>query len=184
MASPDLQKLQTALRNVPRKKLLIRKKWRTDNDTAITQILDHPDRFIYLQSDEWKAKKKWWWKQWYNVNAVPTRHNKSLKKSRNRKEPYCYCCKETDVPLQLHHLSYARYYGEEKFTDLIPVCSRCHLLIHKWAKLKGFVHGVKVKNLYSLTDKFINLYNNPKTRRKHHARFIEELEMIQEHFDV
>lgn len=40
----------------------------------------------------------------------------------------CYCCGEAENT-DLHHKTYERM-GEERFADLIPLCERCHSLVH------------------------------------------------------
>jgi len=41
----------------------------------------------------------------------------------------CECCKHYE-PSEVHHLTYARV-GSELDTDLMPVCSFCHSLLHE-----------------------------------------------------
>ena len=42
----------------------------------------------------------------------------------------CACCGSTNL-VQVHHISYQNYPGNEKMTDLIPLCKRHHKLVHK-----------------------------------------------------
>jgi hypothetical protein len=42
----------------------------------------------------------------------------------------CALCGTNDPPLLLHHRTYERV-GEERLSDLIPACNRCHILIHE-----------------------------------------------------
>ena len=42
----------------------------------------------------------------------------------------CACCGSTNL-VQVHHISYLNYPGNEKMTDLIPLCRRHHKLVHK-----------------------------------------------------
>lgn len=44
----------------------------------------------------------------------------------------CYAC-EQNVPVDLHHRSYARL-GYEKLSDLVPLCRRCHKATHELLK--------------------------------------------------
>lgn len=48
--------------------------------------------------------------------------------------PYCEMCKSADKPLQVHHLSYKRL-GEEKDSDLTPLCDECHAAVHQMEKI-------------------------------------------------
>lgn len=42
----------------------------------------------------------------------------------------CQGCR-SDKDLRVHHVTYARFGGRERMSDLITVCERCHRLIHK-----------------------------------------------------
>jgi hypothetical protein len=42
----------------------------------------------------------------------------------------CACCGSTDN-IHIHHISYLNYPGNEKMTDLIPLCEDHHQLVHK-----------------------------------------------------
>ncbi len=50
------------------------------------------------------------------------------------KKDACYCCGGKDH-LQVHHITYVRM-GHELPTDVVTVCSACHLAIHKIIKEK------------------------------------------------
>jgi hypothetical protein len=39
---------------------------------------------------------------------------------------------ESNAKLQCHHISYQRLGNEDVANDLIIVCGRCHLLLHKY----------------------------------------------------
>ena len=42
----------------------------------------------------------------------------------------CACCGSTNK-IHIHHISYLNYPGNEKMTDLIPLCEDHHQLVHK-----------------------------------------------------
>jgi len=42
----------------------------------------------------------------------------------------CACCGSTNK-IHIHHISYLNYPGNEKMTDLIPLCEYHHQLVHK-----------------------------------------------------
>lgn len=42
----------------------------------------------------------------------------------------CACCGSTNN-IHIHHISYLNYPGNEKMTDLIPLCEDHHQLVHK-----------------------------------------------------
>ena len=141
-------------------------KWRVDKNTVITDILDRPERFTYLKSDTWKAVKKAWWKEWYNMELYGIKGLDNVLQKRF-KVPYCYCCLISNIALQLHHLSYRWYYGKEKFKNLIPLCNSCHKKLHKFAReIEKFQHGSLAltrggKTLYSITVRFLKNPDQP-----------------------
>jgi hypothetical protein len=70
----------------------------------------------YMDSPAWHQRRQLWLESW-----TATHH----------REPACVVCQ---APWSLHngdlhHRSYCRL-GHEAFADLIPVCNRCHLLLH------------------------------------------------------
>lgn len=69
----------------------------------------------YIQSPEWKARRD-------RVVAVYGGR--------------CYCCSEQTQFLDVHHRTYRRL-GKERPDDLVPVCRRCHQLIHEIARTQG-----------------------------------------------
>jgi 5-methylcytosine-specific restriction endonuclease McrA len=58
-------------------------------------------------------------------------------------------CKACGVirSIELHHKTYARL-GNERDQDLVPLCHRCHLSLHRSQKKTG-------KNLWILTEEFV-----------------------------
>jgi hypothetical protein len=44
--------------------------------------------------------------------------------------PVCFKCGIWDVPMHVHHLTYARFGGDELMEDLAIVCVPCHEEIH------------------------------------------------------
>jgi hypothetical protein len=74
------------------------------------------DYKAYLQSTAWAKKRR--------------------RLITNNADADCYCCHTShsyETPLDLHHLTYERL-GNELDTDLVPVCRKCHDLIHSIAK--------------------------------------------------
>ena len=66
-------------------------------------------------------------------------HSKYLKSAKWKKKRIqaldyhgaaCACCGSTNL-VQVHHISYQNYPGNEKMTDLIPLCRHHHQLVHK-----------------------------------------------------
>lgn len=49
---------------------------------------------------------------------------------------FCLICKQTNAFFNLHHLHYDSL-GFEKFSDVIPLCSECHVKLHKLHDLTG-----------------------------------------------
>ena len=62
----------------------------------------------YRKSPQWNARRK----------AVLKRDNYT-----------CQQCKDTDIPLDVHHTTYERI-GDEDLSDLVSVCRPCHDEIH------------------------------------------------------
>ena len=87
----------------------------------------------YLQSEEWKT----------------------LRKTIMDAGPNCQCCdqKATDV----HHLVY-RNIVDIKITDLLPVCRKCHDLIHQ-AIRDGWI-SQEIKDLENIKQKTLNIKND------------------------
>ena len=80
------------------------------------------DYGMYLQSDHWKSLRK----QFCGPGAT-----------------CCGCGYDAD--LTLHHMTYARLYGEVK-GDLICLCNRCHQKLHEWLTAKYPGKTIKAKN--------------------------------------
>lgn len=65
----------------------------------------------YIQSAEWRAVRERYWA--------------------SRLDKSCYVCTAPRSPgMHLHHRTYKRL-GAERLMDLVPVCDKCHRLIHK-----------------------------------------------------
>lgn len=77
-----------------------------------------------------------------NLNSIPyeefLKSNtwKELKAKAKSRSNYqkCYCCGVSDVPLELHHLSY-KYLDELR--NVRSLCEECHEVVHILAKRKG-----------------------------------------------
>jgi 5-methylcytosine-specific restriction endonuclease McrA len=64
----------------------------------------------YIQSPEWRAVRDRYW-----ASKLPKR---------------CYVCDKPRHPgMHLHHRTYKNL-GHERLMDLVPVCKKCHDLIH------------------------------------------------------
>ena len=98
----------------------------------------------YMNSPEWENKKKQ-----YFQSKMP--------KS-------CLGCGARRV--QLHHRYYIRL-GKEKLTDLVPLCGKCHLKVHKYLK----EHNLSVGATRTALKKLFK-WNKIKTAQKfrHHDR--------------
>jgi len=79
----------------------------------------------YLNTNHWKDVK------------IRYRASKSIQ--------VCYIC-GTDEKINLHHKSYKRI-GAEKLNDLLPLCSKCHMLVHTKLKLE---HNNSKLNLWTM----------------------------------
>ena len=66
-------------------------------------------------------------------NYLKSQHWAFMRSRIIQSHPYCEICKSSEKPLQVHHLSYKRL-GNEKDSDLIPLCDKCHAAIHKMEK--------------------------------------------------
>ena len=75
----------------------------------------------YINSIEWQSKRKQFYK------------SKLYKNYKGTSKWNCYCCMVGDVPLDLHHRTYKRLGNENIAVDLVPVCRKCHIDIHKLA---------------------------------------------------
>lgn len=99
-------------------------------------------------------------------------------------EAKCWVCTKTDVRLVLHHLTYARM-GWEWPEDVIPLCKRCHALVHSKATgvyvFKGGHHALKREFLVHGEHRLEKLYKeyieyreteglSRKKRRQHRNR--------------
>lgn len=61
---------------------------------------------------------------------LKTRHWKSIRtKVIQDRGKVCEVCGRSNIPLQVHHMTYERI-GCEKMEDLICVCKDCHMGIH------------------------------------------------------
>lgn len=76
------------------------------------------DYYAYIRSDAWRQVKIR-----YLKSELPN---------------HCYVCHAPwSNALQFHHRSYERL-GNELLSDIVPVCQRCHLLIHYIADNLGY----------------------------------------------
>jgi hypothetical protein len=70
----------------------------------------------------------------------------------------CELCRATDRPLDLHHLTYARF-GNELDTDLLLLCRPCHTLWHLCRRGRPTKKLVDyVVKTYGVDDTFWPLY--------------------------
>lgn len=66
------------------------------------------NKAVYLQSQQWKDIRK----------VILKRDNYTCRK-----------CHEDNIPLEIHHITYARL-GHEDYSDLVALCRTCHQSIH------------------------------------------------------
>lgn len=93
----------------------------------------------YIQSDDWKK--------------VKARHKEAGLSDE------CLNC-GTPEGITLHHRTYARL-GNERLTDLIPFCWRCHKKVHDYSDK----YGLKVTQLHIALSR-INKWSKEYTRMK------------------
>lgn len=92
-------------------------------------------------SDPWREKyeavlrSEWWTK---------TVRPKILERAGGRCE---YCGKSAE--LQVHHLTYKRL-GEERPSDVMALCERCHEIADRYREIRNFAAFLKKKFGYSL----------------------------------
>ena len=53
-----------------------------------------------------------------------------IRREKLRINPVCEIC-QSAYNLQIHHIRYPEIWGEEQPEDLMTVCDRCHIEIHK-----------------------------------------------------
>ena len=80
-----------------------------------------PTKKAYMASDQWNMKRK----------ATLKRDNYS-----------CQCCGISEVPLEVHHITYRNYLAE-KPEDLVSLCRGCHQLVHD-------IHGYDYSNTFPI----------------------------------
>ena len=78
-------------------------------------------KYLYLQSHEWQDKRK----------VVLS-----------RAQYKCECCNISNVPLEVHHITYINF-GCDPLDDLTAVCRECHQRIHN-------KHGYDYNNHFPL----------------------------------
>lgn len=78
----------------------------------------------YLQSNHWQIFRK----RFYSSKYFKS---KSIRGGINGK---CICCQQENKKMDLHHLTYRRI-GDEKISDIVPVCRECHSKTHDNLKL-------------------------------------------------
>lgn len=90
----------------------------------------------YIQSAQWRTTRQRYWK------------------SKLPKE--CYVCDAPRSPgMHLHHRTYKNL-GNERLMDLVPVCPKCHEVVHEIARRE---FGGHTTNLWKATTKARRRYN-------------------------
>lgn len=112
--------------------------------------MSHPGYDRYLRSSHWKRFRDGYWR---------------------RHERRCWVCDATPKRLHLHHRDYACV-GRERDDDVVPVCDRCHLLIHQNARWHADTHILLRQRFLRLgATQFATLLKaEPKALRVRHAR--------------
>ena len=70
------------------------------------------------------------WKETYSKYLKSAKWKKKRIQALDYHGAACACCGSTNL-VQVHHISYLNYPGNEKMTDLIPLCRRHHQMVHK-----------------------------------------------------
>lgn len=92
-----------------------------------------------------------------------TKHWEKLRsKYFKRHSRICAKCGSREL-VQLHHITYRRL-GEEKPTDLIPLCKNCHHELHNKAHEEGVNPGRKATNM------FLGITPPPKKEKEKNGR--------------
>lgn len=79
----------------------------------------HAPSYLYVNKQTYLASNEW----------------QVLRKSTLKRDLYtCQSCGVTDVPLEVHHLTYQRL-GKERPSDVVSLCRICHQSLHDKAKL-------------------------------------------------
>lgn len=124
----------------------------------------------YLQSRHWKRTRA----------VVVRAYDKKCAQCESKKE------------IQVHHLTYERL-GDEKFTDLLPLCRVCHLRHHNSGRddkvlsrylKRGAFRRVKLLEEITHSRKLVGHLKNPLVKRKVllSQEFLEEAGQIEEFF--
>jgi hypothetical protein len=114
--------------------ILITEKKYSDTWRVRDEVLSN--YYDYLESDEWKEIK------------IKLRKLKEYKK--------CKVC-GSNWNIQLHHKTYKYLLTEQKCRGIVPVCGKCHKMIHEYAKKKDV-------SVLIATEKLIK--NPPKNKKK------------------
>ena len=85
--------------------------------------MQHKDYSKFMRSPAWAEKKR-------QFRAT-------------RDWPICFKCGAWDVPMDIHHLTYARFGGDELMEDLEFCCRPCHNEIHKAAIIRRMIRREK-----------------------------------------
>ncbi len=100
----------------------------------------------YIHSEAWRETKKRFYKS-------------KLVKRNELGQPFCFSCKRSDMPLDVHHKTY-KTLGKERLMDLALLCRECHNLVHE-------LHKMRPQNgLWNASNKIIR-------SRYHYKRMVE-----------
>lgn len=114
-------------------------------------------------------------KRWYAKNT-----RNEAKKIRNiviTKRSKCAICKNSDYnSLELHHITPVSIYGDNELTNLICLCKRCHVLIHRVYSEGGDVSSIiKMLDKIGSVEKDIDVILNCVNKYKENKRIYEEM---------
>lgn len=90
--------------------------------------------------------------------------------------PICFKCGAWDVPMDVHHLTYARFGGDELMEDLEYVCRPCHDEIHKVSIMRRMLQKEKGQTPKAKRRKRFkaNKQKREKERLERVARYLEQ----------
>lgn len=69
------------------------------------------------------------WGYWEYMRSVRWEAVKRRYYGPNEEHKYCFSCKTRDGTVDMHHASYENL-GYETYREIVPLCRRCHKVVH------------------------------------------------------